>query len=131
MPVSAIDSQARDRQLAIAAESLYLVNLMLLPGLAFVVLCLLQLGPGREAGPLARNHLSQTIGISALGGALIVSVCLLLFLLGGFGPWTWVWVIFYFTFVHSSLIFMGVFGFIKAMNNQHFSYPLLGRWFAQ
>lgn len=129
MPVSA--AEERDRRLAVAAESLYLVNLMLLPGLAFALLCALYLGARADAGPLARNHLSQTIGVSAIGGAVIVTVCAALFLLGGFGPWTWVAVVLYFTFVHSSLIFMGVFGFIKALNNQHFRYPVLGRWFAQ
>jgi uncharacterized Tic20 family protein len=38
-------------------------------------------------------------------------------------------VILYFTFIHSSLILMGVVGLVKALNGQHFSYPLIGRPF--
>ena len=109
MPVSKADEARRDRQVAVAAESLYLVNLMLLPGVAFVVLLALRLATWQNSGPLARNHLSQTLGVSAVGGALILFVCLpVLATLSG--PWVWVWVLAYFTLVHSSLIFMGVFG---------------------
>ena len=117
-----------DRAVAIAAEALYLINLMLLPGLGFCLLLALKLAYKGD-DPLALNHLSQTLGISLAGGAAIVVVIALFFYLGGAGPYVWLWVVFYFTFIHSSLIFMGVFGFIKALNQQHFSYPVLGRWF--
>lgn len=129
MQASATSQNDPGRPLAVAAESLYLVNLMLLPGLAFLVLLLLYLTQFKTTTDLAKNHLSQTLGISMLGGALIVIVLALFFLLGGFGPYTWLWAIMYFTLVHSSLIFMGVFGFIKAHNNQHFVFPVLGKLF--
>ena len=38
-------------------------------------------------------------------------------------------VILYFTFIHSSLILLGVMGLVKAMSGQHFRYPLIGRPF--
>jgi uncharacterized Tic20 family protein len=129
MSVSATKPGAEDRKLAIAAETLYLVNLMLLPGLAFTALLILYVMHYRSAGALARNHLSQTVGVSVLGGSLIVLVGITYWLMGGFGPWAWVWAVFYFTFIHSSLIFMGVFGFVKASNDQTFIYPVIGRLF--
>jgi hypothetical protein len=123
------DQKAASRRLAIAAESLYLINLMLLPGLGFLLLLGTYLLAGKSDLPLANNHLAQTTGVSVIGGTLIVVVVGAIFLLGGSGPYVWLTVVFYFTFVHSSLIFMGVFGFIKAYNEQHFVYPVLGRFF--
>ena len=125
-----MDTEAqKTRQLAVAAEALYLVNLMLLPGVAFTALLALYLVFFDKAQPLARNHLAQTLGVSLVGGSLIVFVGLLYWIMGDFGPYGWVWAVFYFTLVHSSLIFMGVFGLIKAMNDEHFVYPLIGRFF--
>lgn len=125
------EQQEADRHLAIAAESLFLINLMLLPGVGFAMLVALHFGSRGGNCPLSRNHLSQTLGVSIIGGALIVVVLALFFLFGGFGPYTWLWAVFYFTCVHTSLIFMGVFGFIKALNGQHFTFPVLGRYFQQ
>ena len=126
-----MQDSANDKSIAVAAEALYLVNLMLLPGLAFAALVVLYLNKHKDSGPLARNHLRQTTGVSVLGGGLIVLVAALYWLVGGFGPWGWMWAVFYFTFIHSSLIFMGVFGFVKASNDQEFVYPVIGRLFVQ
>ena len=46
--------------LAVAAEALYLINLMIVPGLAFLVLAGLWLRHRRTAPLLARCHLAQT-----------------------------------------------------------------------
>ncbi|MEZ5540846.1 MAG: hypothetical protein R3F42_02260 [Pseudomonadota bacterium] len=118
------------RGLAIAAETLYLVNLLLLPGLAFLALLVLYLSRRHTAAPLAANHLSQTTGVSIIGGALIVTVLLAIVLLGALDTaWTWVVAILYFTFVHSTLILLGVLGLVRAMAGEHYRYPLLGRYF--
>ena len=57
------------KTLAVSAEALYLVNLLLLPGLAFLALLVLYLIQRRQATPLASNHLAQTTGVSIIGGA--------------------------------------------------------------
>lgn len=130
MRASVDETRQAGQTLAIVAETLYLLNLLLAPGLAFVLLLLLFLARGQAAPALAANHLSQTVGASMIGGVLIVLVIGLILLLGGFqSGYTWMVVILYFTFVHSSLIFMGVFGLVKALNGQHFVYPLIGRPF--
>jgi uncharacterized Tic20 family protein len=118
------------KTLAVAAETLYLVNLLLLPGLAFVALLALYLTRHRTAAPLAVNHLSQATGVSVIGGTLIVTVILAVVLPGVLEPaWTWVLVVLYFTFVHSTLILLGVLGLVRALAGQHYRYPLLGRFF--
>jgi uncharacterized Tic20 family protein len=118
------------KTLAVTAETLFLVNLLLLPGLAFAALLLLYLAKRHSSPPLAANHLAQTTGVSVIGGALIVLVIALILGLGGFDSgYTWMVVILYFTFIHSSLILLGVIGLVKAMSGQHFRYPLIGRPF--
>lgn len=118
---------APGKTLAVTAETLFLVNLMLAPGLAFVVLLVLYMMNRGHAAPLAANHLSQTVGVSLTGGALILVIIALILLLGGFDSgYTWMIVILYFTFIHSSLILMGVAGLVKAMAGEHFRYPLIG-----
>ena len=118
------------KTLAVTAETLFLVNLLLLPGLGFLALLLLYLAKRNSSAPLAANHLAQTTGVSVIGGALIVLVIALIVALGGFDSgYTWMVVILYFTFIHSSLILLGVMGLVKAMAGQHFRYPLIGRPF--
>ena len=119
------------QNLAVAAETLFLVNLMLAPGLAFFLLLLVYLKTRGRAEPLAANHLSQTVGVSLAGGVLILAIIALVLLLGGLeSGYTWMVVILYFTFIHSTLILMGVMGLVKALNGQHFRYPLIGRPFS-
>jgi uncharacterized Tic20 family protein len=120
----------QDKPIAVVAETLFLVNLLLLPGLAFLALLVLFVVWRERASPLVTNHLVQTVGASLVGGALIVCVIALVLALGGFGSgYTWMVVVLYFTCVHSSLILMGVMGLVKAMAGQRYRYPVVGRWF--
>jgi len=118
------------KSLAITAEALYLSNLMLAPGLAFVLLLGLYWLNRNSSDALTINHLSQTVGVSLTGGALIaIAMGIFLYLGGMKSGYTLMIILFYFTFIHSSLIFMGVFGLVKAMAGEHFVYPLIGRLF--
>lgn len=113
--------------LAIAAEALFLINLMLLPGLAFLVLLGLWAMNRGHPDPLVRNHLRQTGMTCIWGGLLLVTISLAVFLLGGFdNPWSWVIGVLYFTFVHSTLILLGVLGLSRAINGRSWRYPILG-----
>lgn len=120
----------RGKSLAIQAETLYLVNLMLAPGLAFLLLLGLYWLNRNKADALATNHLSQTVGVSIAGGALIVlAVGIFLYAGGMASGYTLMTIVLYFTFIHSSLIFMGIIGLVKAMAGEHYVYPLIGRPF--
>jgi uncharacterized Tic20 family protein len=123
-------NSGRGKSLAIQAETLYLVNLMLAPGLAFVLLLALYWFNRNTTDELAMNHLSQTVGVSVTGGALIIIAIGIFLYTGGMeSGYTLMTLVFYFTFIHSSLIFMGVFGLVKAMAGEHYVYPLIGRPF--
>ena len=113
--------------LAVAAEALYLTNLMLAPGLAFLVLAWLWWSRRATASKLARCHLDQTFYVSLWGGAALVLASGTVVLFGGLHwAWTWVIVIIYFTCVHATLILFGMFGLSRAMAGREFVYPLIG-----
>jgi uncharacterized Tic20 family protein len=115
------------QNLAVLAEALYLINLLLLPGLAFAGLLALWLKNKDSAPPLARQHLRQTTFVSLVGGFLIVSLSGLIVALGGLDwAWTWVVLVLYFTCIHSTLVLFGMYGLIKAMSGQVWRFPLIG-----
>ena len=114
--------------LAIAAESLYLINLLLLPGPGFLALLWLFFHHHRDAPPLARGHLRQTVSASLWAGALLIFANLLIVALGGYDSgWTWVVVILYFTTAHTTLVVFGILGLARALAGQPYRYPLVGR----
>ncbi|MCU7931553.1 MAG: hypothetical protein KZQ90_12195 [Candidatus Thiodiazotropha sp. (ex Codakia rugifera)] len=131
MPQSGSDDPSQNppgTRLAIIAESLYLANLLLVPGLAFVLLMVIFFKHGKETPPLALSHLQQTFSASLWAGVLLVLVNLFIILMGGYeGPNTWMAVIIYFTLCHSTLILIGMFGLAKALAGKCFRYPLIGR----
>lgn len=114
--------------LAVMAEALYLVNLLLLPGVAFIALLVVYLKNIRAAPALAVCHLRQTLSASLWAGALLLAANIFILLLGGYrSPNTWMVIIIYFTLCHATLVLLGVVGLAKAMAGQCFRYPLLGR----
>ncbi len=121
------DRETPGQSLAITAEVLYLVNLMVAPGLGFAAIAWLWFKRRAATPPLARCHLDQTFFVSLWGGALIIIANAVLFItLGWDWEWTWVIVIMYFTCVHSTLILLGMVGLAKAMAGKPYVYPLIG-----
>ncbi|MGF1613383.1 MAG: hypothetical protein ACFCVA_05550 [Gammaproteobacteria bacterium] len=116
------------QRLAILAESLYLINLLLLPGLAFLVLVALYFRTIAQAPSLAACHLRQTLSASLWAGGILVVVNGFIILLGGYtAGTTWVVVILYFVCCHSALVLVGALGLARAMAGQPYRYPVVGR----
>lgn len=114
------------QRLAIAAEALYLVNLLLVPGLAFLVLAVLFLRRER-AGKLARNHLEQAFAASCWAGVLLIGVGGAIVLIGDIeGMITWVVGIIYLVCMHATLVLLGVLGLARALSGKAWRYPLVG-----
>ena len=123
MPPMAVEPGQR---LAISAEALYLANLLLLPGLAFLALLWLYLRAETNA-PLARCHLEQTVAASLWAGVLLLPITALTVAVGGYdsiGAWTAA--ILYFTVCHAGLVVLGIAGLAKAIAGQPWRYPLIG-----
>ncbi|WP_290690372.1 hypothetical protein [Aquabacterium sp.] len=115
------------QRLAVIAQALYLCNLLVAPGLAFLALLWLWFKHKDSAPPLARQHLAQATFVSVMGGILIVCITVGLIAMGGLHwPWTWVVVITYFVCIHGVLVLMGMFALAKAMAGQPWRYPLIG-----
>lgn len=127
MPLLDDKPEEDGRDLAIIAESLYLANLLLVPGIGFAILFWLWLKHKDTASPLARQHLKQTAFVSLYGGLMIFTLSAIVIALGGLEwEWTWVMVIMYFTCIHSTLVMFGMFALAKAMAGQPWRYPLIG-----
>ena len=127
MPLLDDKPEEDGRDLAIIAESLYLANLLLVPGICFAILFWLWLKHKDTASPLARQHLKQTTFVSLYGGLMIFTLSAIVIGLGGLvWEWTWVMDIMYFTCIHSTLVMFGMFALAKAMAGQPWRYPLIG-----
>jgi hypothetical protein len=127
MPASEAD-EVPGAGLAVAAESLYLVNLLLAPGLAFAVLVWLYLRRVNTAPPLARCHLRQTLSASLWAGALLIAANAAIIVLGGYtAPYTWVVAVLSFLCCHAALVMFGALGLAKALAGKSYRYPLIGR----
>lgn len=113
--------------LAVGAEALFLANLLILPGIAFVVLVALYLTYRRKAPALAACHLRQTFTAGVWAGVALIIVNGAIIALGGYGShYAWMAAILYFTCVHATLVVLGTLGLAKAMAGQHFHFPLIG-----
>jgi len=112
---------------AMAAEVLYLLNLLLFPVVAFLVMIGWYFYRASNLSSIAADHFRQAIATSLWGALLLVVVNVLLLLLGGYdGPYVWAVVIVYFTVVHASFVLLGIVGLIKALAGQYWRYPLIG-----
>ena len=113
---------------AVAAEALYLINLLLLPVVGFIALLILYFRNIAQAPMLAACHLRQTLSASIWAGLLLVAVNLAIVLTGGYqSANVWILVIIYFTSCHATLVLLGVVGLAKAMAGQRYRFPLVGR----
>lgn len=116
------------QSIAVSAQALYLANLLLLPGLAFLALLVLWFVHRRDTPPLGRCHLRQTLSASVWAGVILVLANAMIFALGGYHqPATWIVVILYFTLCHSTLVLFGILGLARAMAGKNYVYPLIGR----
>lgn len=122
-----MNSAEDDASTAVQAEALYLINLLLVPGLAFLGLLWLARRHSGSVNQLTRCHMKQTIVASLWSGGLLTLVSIAILLLGGLHePATWVLLILYFTCCHAVLVMFGILGLARALAGQVFVYPLIG-----
>jgi hypothetical protein len=112
---------------AVQAEALYLINLLLAPGLAFLLLWLLFRRHRDSADPLLRGHVRQAFVASLLAGLLLAGGSALIVLTGDLSrPGVWIGLVLYFVCCHGTLVLLGVFGLARALAGKPYTYPLLG-----
>ena len=90
-----------------------LLNLTVLPIISFIALLLIF----RKTTPDAIDHYHALLGIkiNLIAAVTLFLVSALMILLGGFdSPWTWVYVISYFTIVHTAFIIVALWALVRA-----------------
>jgi len=119
-------SDPSGRNQSVVIEGLFLANLLILPGFAF--LGLLWLWWHRVDLPsLARCHLRQALSGSLWAGGLLFGFNgLVIWWLGYDVPATWLFVMLYFITFHSSLVLFGILGLARAMAGRTYRYPVVG-----
>lgn len=118
-----------DRQRAICAHALYLLNLLLAPGIGFLLLWRCRRRWQPQASPALQQHLQQAFTAALWSGVLLLLVTAAVPLLGGFGnSTTWVVLILYFTLIHAALVLSGAYALARAMAGLPCRYPLPGLW---
>jgi hypothetical protein len=121
-----VSDRKEQQSLAQQAEGWYLCNLLVLPGISFLFLLRLFLRHGNgDRSALATNHIRQTFFMSLLGGGLVSTGCVSLYLLLGNTPNGWMWVIMYFTLVHTSFVLWGLIGLAWAVAKKNIVFPNL------
>lgn len=115
-------------EMAIAAEAFYVTNMVLAPGLGFLMLMMLYFHCSRKKAPaMALNHLRQTLAATFWTTVLAAVFLGLIFATGGYpSPWFWTLLSSYFLLFHLPLTAFGVIGLGRALGGRSYHYPLVG-----
>jgi len=90
-----------------------ILNLTILPGISFIALLLIY--NKTKADSIDRYHALLGIKINLIAAAVLLTVSALMIALGGFNsPWTWVYVISYFTLVHTAFIVLALWALVRS-----------------
>ena len=116
-------------RLAIAAPVLYLLNLLLLPGLAFLILVLIYIKYRHIDHQVARVQLQQNFIASICAGIAILGVSLIIITIGGFDSmYSWMIMLTYAVSIHAALVLCGALSLAKGINKKTFFYPGLANF---
>lgn len=118
-PIMHKENAAKDANIAILAEGLFLTNLLLIPVIPFLVLYYLYRKYAQKPDSIAYNHLRQTLITSILAGVFIVILAgIFYFFSSTSAAVTWTIIITYLTCIHSLFVMLGIYGLAKAMAGQ-------------
>lgn len=96
-----------------------LLNLTILPVVSFIALFLIY----KKTQPNNIDHYHAVLGIkiNVIAAIALFLVSALMILFGGFNsPWTWVYVISYFTIVHTVFIVLAIWALVRAWSGDKF-----------
>jgi len=110
------------------AHILFLLNISLLPIISFIVLLWLYKSDKIQDSIFCRSHYRQSILANLFAGIFLIIVSFLFLSFGDVNSaYTWIWLILYFTLLHSLLLLMGVLALVKARTGQSYHFPLIGQ----
>jgi hypothetical protein len=101
---------------ASAAAMASLLNLTFLPAIAFIWLLIKS---KNATNKIAQYHFNFAIKLNLIAALALIVASALMIILGGFNSaWTWVYVITYFTFAHTTFIVIAVWALTKAWSGK-------------
>jgi len=100
---------------AAVAWSLYLMNLLLLPGVAFIGLLWCGYRHCRHEAVQVRRHLQCAVGLSLAAGVLLIIIPLVIVLGFGTGDTVVMSLLVYIVTAHACCVLPGIAGLAKAM----------------
>lgn len=113
------------------AHMLFLLNITVLPVIAFIWLLVRYSKLATDENTTIIHHYRQSIIANIMSGILLVIVSAGIVLGGGFdSPYMWMWLILYFTSIHSLLILLAVFAYFRAKAGRPYCYPLVSNVWA-
>lgn len=116
-----------DDHIGAIAEALFMINL-LLAGLFYIVLWILFFLKYKSASQVSKNHLKQTLIASSFTIVIFISMSLYAALSSGFNSaTTLIMAEVYLMLVVPLFLFLGILGFTKAINNNDYAYPVIGK----
>lgn len=104
------------QRFAVICQSLYLTNLLLMPGLSFLLLLWLFVKHKKQPG-WQRIHLYRAVQCSLLAGIALVGLPLILLFFRP-GESTWMILLLYFITMHAALVLMGILNLSRAMSKK-------------
>lgn len=105
------------KNISVIAESLYLANLLLLPGISFLALLWL-LRQSTAVNNITRIHLYRTIQLTCLAGLFLVVIPLLaIFTMQNYQVSIMISLV-YFVTIHALFVLLGMINLTKAMVNK-------------
>lgn len=105
-------------QPAIISHSLYLANLLLLPGVSFLILIWLLISDNKSNNPLSRwnrIHLIRAIQLSVVAGIFLIIIPSLFVLASQNIDTSLMVLIVYFVTIHAGFVLVGMFNLSRAM----------------
>ncbi len=116
----------QERRISVFAASLYLVNLLLLPFIAFIVLLWLNGRAETKSSEFARHHVRQNLFGSVIAGSLIAILPVAVLLVSQ-TMMAWTVALLWLVSWHATMVLLGVLSLSRAMNDERFLYPVFGR----
>ena len=102
---------------SIIIQSLYLCNLLLLPGIAFLIL-LLRLWQLRPLTGYLKIHIYRALQLSLLNGVLLVIVPMTYITIEQASPLSLMMSLFFFICLHAGFVLVGMINLSRAMANK-------------
>ncbi len=110
------------------AEAFYIANLLFV-GIFYLALWALYFLRNKNTSPVAQHHLKQTLLASSITTLLFIAINIFIMLTVGYASAIGLFSLeFYFMIILPLCLIVGILGFTKAIKNQDFTFPLIGRF---